>query len=72
MYLTKARVAHQDGYPEIGDYWVKTCLEETEHAARFTELKGEVIADSTKKNLKMRLVNENGIIAAKLLFLVIR
>ena len=31
-----------------------------EHAAKFAELLGEVITDSTKKNLEMRVEAENG------------
>ena len=33
MYLAMARVAHREGYPEIGMYWEKAGLEEAEHAA---------------------------------------
>ena len=54
MYLAMARVAHREGYPEIGLYWEKAAHEEAEHAAKFAELLGEVITDSTKKNLEMR------------------
>ena len=60
MYLAMARVAHREGYPEIGLYWEKAGLEEAEHAAKFAELLGEVITDSTKKNLEMRVEAENG------------
>ena len=60
MYLAMARVAHRDGYPEIGLYWEKAAYEEAEHAAKFAELLGEVITDSTKKNLEMRVAAENG------------
>ena len=60
MYLCMARVAHREGYPEIGLYWEKAGLEEAEHAAKFAELLGEVITDSTKKNLEMRVEAENG------------
>ena len=60
MYLAMARVAHREGYPEIGLYWEKAGLEEAEHAAKFAELLGEVITDSTKKNLEMRVDAENG------------
>ena len=54
MYLAMARVAHREGYPEIGLYWEKAAYEEAEHAAKFAELLGEVVTDSTKKNLEMR------------------
>ena len=60
MYLAMARVAHREGYPEIGLYWEKAAFEEAEHAAKFAELLGEVITDSTKKNLEMRIEAENG------------
>ena len=60
MYLAMARVAHREGYPEIGLYWEKAAYEEAEHAAKFAELLGEVISDSTKKNLEMRVDAENG------------
>ena len=60
MYLAMARVAHREGYPEIGLYWEKAAYEEAEHAAKFAELLGEVITDSTEKNLQMRVDAENG------------
>ena len=60
MYLAMARVAHREGYPEIGLYWEKAAYEEAEHAAKFAELLGEVVTASTKKNLEMRVAAENG------------
>ncbi len=60
MYLAMARVAHREGYPEIGLYWEKAAYEEAEHAAKFAELLGEVLSDSTEKNLTMRVEAENG------------
>lgn len=66
MYLAMARVAHREGYPEIGLYWEKAAYEEAEHAAKFAELLGEVITDSTKKNLEMRVDAENGATAGKM------
>ena len=45
---------------EVGMYWEKAGLEEAEHAAKFAELLGEVLTDSTKKNLEMRVDAENG------------
>jgi len=65
MYLAMARVAHREGYPEIGLYWEKAAYEEAEHAAKFAELLGEVVTDSTKKNLEMRVAAENGATAGK-------
>ena len=60
MYLAMARVAHREGYPEIGEYWRRAALAEAEHAAKLAELLGEVSTDSTEKNLKMRVEAENG------------
>ena len=65
MYLAMARVAHREGYPEIGLYWEKAAWEEAEHAAKFAELLGEVVTASTKKNLEMRVEAENGATAGK-------
>ena len=65
MYLAMSRVAHREGYPEIGLYWEKAAWEEAEHAAKFAELLGEVVTDSTKKNLEMRVEAENGATAGK-------
>ncbi|HIV02942.1 MAG TPA: NADH peroxidase [Candidatus Aphodoplasma excrementigallinarum] len=65
MYLAMARVAHREGYPEIGLYYEKAAYEEAEHAAKFAELLGEVITDSTKKNLELRVAAENGATAGK-------
>lgn len=60
MYLAMGRVAHREGLPEIGMYWEQAAYEEAEHAAKFAELLGEVLTDSTKKNLEMRVDAENG------------
>ena len=60
MYLAMARVAAREGYPEIALYWEKAAYEEAEHAAKFAELLGEELTDSTKKNLEMRVAAENG------------
>ena len=65
MYLAMARVAHREGYPEIGLYWEKAAYEEAEHAAKFAELLGEVVTASTKKNLEMRVEAEHGATAGK-------
>lgn len=60
MYLAMARVAFREGYPEIGLYWEKAAYEEAEHAAKFAEMLGEVVTNSTKKNLELRAAAENG------------
>ena len=65
MYLAMARVAYREGYPEVGAYWEKAAYEEAEHAAKFAELLGEVLTDSTKKNLEMRVAAENGATTGK-------
>ena len=65
MYLAMSRVAYREGYPEIGEYWKTAAFEEAEHAAKFAELLGEVVTDSTKKNLQMRVEAENGATAGK-------
>ena len=64
MYLAMARVAHREGYPEIGLYWEKAAYEEAEHAAKFAELLGSTLEPnmtaSTKKNLAWRVDCEFG------------
>ena len=65
MYLAMGRVAAREGYPEIAEYWKTAAFEEAEHAAKFAELLGEVLTDSTKKNLEMRVEAENGATAGK-------
>ncbi len=65
MYLAMARVAHREGYPEIGLYWEKAAYEEAEHAAKFAEMLGEVVTPSTKENLSLRVAAENGACAGK-------
>ena len=65
MYLAMARVAYREGYPEVGEYYTRAAYEEAEHAAKFAELLGEVVTDSTKKNLELRVAAENGATAGK-------
>ena len=69
MYLCMARIAHREGYPEIGLYWEKAAYEEAEHAAKFAELLGSDLepnmTSSTKKNLKWRVDCEYGATAGK-------
>ena len=69
MYLAMARVAHREGYPEIGLYWEKAAWEEAEHAAKFAELLGEALEPNmkatTKDNLKWRVDCEYGATAGK-------
>ncbi len=65
MYLAMSRVAIREGYPEIGLYYEKAAYEEAEHAAKFAELLGDVVTDSTKRNLELRIEAENGATAGK-------
>ena len=64
MYLCMTRIAHREGYPEVGLYWEKAAYEEAEHAAKFAELLGSELepnmTDSTKKNLAWRVDCEFG------------
>ncbi len=65
MYLAMSRAAFREGYPEIGLYYEKAAHEEAEHAAKFAELLGEVVSDSTEQNLRVRVEAENGATAGK-------
>ena len=60
--VPRRRTAKPFGF---GLYWEKAAYEEAEHAAKFAELLGEVVTDSTKKNLEMRVDAENGATAGK-------
>ena len=55
MYLAMSRVAHREGYPEIGLYWEKAAYEEAEHAAKFAELLGEDLEANMKADTKANL-----------------
>ena len=69
MYLCMARIAHREGYPEVGLYWEKAAWEEAEHAAKFAELLGEDLEpnmkSTTKDNLAWRVDCEFGATAGK-------
>ena len=69
MYLCMARIAHREGYPEIGLYWEKAAYEEAEHAAKFAELLGGTLEPNmkatTKDNLAWRVACEYGATAGK-------
>ncbi len=69
MYLCMARIAHREGYPEVGLYWEKAAFEEAEHAAKFAELLGEDLEANmkatTKDNLAWRVECEFGATAGK-------
>ena len=60
MYLAMSRQADREGFPEIAEAYKRYAFEEAEHAAKFAELLGEVLTDSTKKNLELRVNAEHG------------
>lgn len=60
MYLAMSRQADREGYPEIAEAYKRIAFEEAEHAAKFAELLGEVVAADTKTNLEMRVAAEHG------------
>ncbi len=66
MYLAMARVAEREGYPEISEAYKRYAYEEAEHASKFAELLGEVVTDSTKKNLELSAEAEFGACEGKL------
>ncbi len=67
MYLAMARVAEREGYPEIAEAYKRYAWEEAEHASKFAELLGEVVTNSTKKNLELRAEAEQGACEGKLM-----
>ena len=66
MYLAMSRQAEREGFPEIADAFKRYAFEEAEHAAKFAELLGDVLTNSTKKNLEMRAEAEHGACAGKM------
>jgi rubrerythrin len=60
MYLAMSRQADREGYPEVAEAYKRIAWEEAEHAAKFAELLGEVVTDSTKTNLQLRVDAERG------------
>lgn len=60
MYLAMSRVAEREGYPEVAEAFRRYAFEEADHAARFAELLGECLSDSTKRNLELRAAAEYG------------
>ena len=65
MYLAMSRQADREGYPEVAEAYKRIAFEEAEHAAKFAELLGEVVTNSTKKNLELRVEAEYGATAGK-------
>ena len=60
MYLAMSRQADREGYPEVAEAFKRYAFEEADHAARFAELLGEVVTNSTKRNLELRAEAEFG------------
>lgn len=60
MYLAMSRQAMREGYPEIAVVLEQIAHEEAEHAARFCEIIGDLVTNSTKENLIKMLNGENG------------
>jgi len=66
MYLAMSRQADREGFPEVAEAYKRIAFEEADHAARFAELLGEVLAADTKTNLAKRVEAEFGATAGKL------
>ena len=60
MYLAMSRQADREGFPEVAEAYKRIAFEEAEHAAKFAELLGEVVAADTRKNLEVRVAAEFG------------
>ena len=64
LSLAMGRAADREGYPEAAQVLCRFAQEEAGHAARFAELLGEALSDSTKENLgksvKIRLEESSG------------
>ena len=60
MYLAMSRQADREGFPEVAEAYKRIAFEEAEHAAKFAELLGEVVAADTKENLRVRVEAEYG------------
>ncbi|MCQ2444271.1 MAG: hypothetical protein MJ061_02090 [Mailhella sp.] len=66
MYLAMSRQADREGFPEVAEAYKRIAFEEAEHAAKFAELLGEVVAPCTKTNLSLRVAAETGACAGKM------
>ena len=60
MYLAMSRQADREGYPEVAEAYKRIAFEEAEHASKFAEILGEVVAADTKSNLSARVEAEYG------------
>jgi rubrerythrin len=65
MYLAMSRAADREGYPEVAEAYKRIAYEEADHAARFAELLGEVVAPDSRTNLHLRVEAEYGATAGK-------
>lgn len=66
MYLAMSRQADREGYPEVAEAYKRIAYEEADHASKFAELLGEVVAADTKANLTVRVEAEYGATEGKL------
>lgn len=60
MYIAMSRQADREGYPEVAEAYKRIAYEEADHASRFAEMLGEVVAADTKANLQARVDAEQG------------
>ncbi|MCL5934949.1 MAG: NADH peroxidase, partial [Firmicutes bacterium] len=60
MYIAMARQAEREGYVEVAETMKRIAWEEAHHAARFAELLGEALSESTEANLKKLVEGESG------------
>ena len=67
MYLAMSRQADREGYPEVAEAFKRYAFEEADHASRFAELLGEVVTNSTKRNLELRAEAEFGACDGKMM-----
>lgn len=65
MYLAMSRQADREGFPEIAEAYKRIAFEEADHASKFAELLGEVVAADTKTNLEARVAAEHGACQSK-------
>lgn len=65
MYLAMSRIADREGFPEVAEAYKRIAFEEAEHAAKFAELLGECVSNSTKENLTARVDAEFGATSGK-------
>ncbi len=59
LYLAMSRQADREGYPEIAEAYKRITWEKAEHAAKFVELTGGTLTNSTQKNLELQVDAEH-------------